>query len=178
MKLIKYKTLTSTYYIDIAKTIFSPNKTKILTVADRYEIPFDDGKIHAFNKQTLYNYTYTNILCNSLDGIQLDGYSNYIVMRNGEVFSLQYNKVLEQHKQYRQGIQNKYDLTVRLTHDHNDSRPTWLLHRLIATAFIPNPDNKPEVNHIDGNPSNNSVEKNYKKILKDYNIKFIIINGQ
>lgn len=32
------------------------------------------------------------------------------------------------------------------------------LHRLIAEAFIPNPDNKPEVNHIDGNPLNNSIE--------------------
>lgn len=34
----------------------------------------------------------------------------------------------------------------------------YLIHRLVAQAFIPNPDNLPEVNHKDGNKANNCVD--------------------
>lgn len=34
---------------------------------------------------------------------------------------------------------------------------SFLIHRLIATAFIPNPNNLPIINHIDGNALNNSI---------------------
>ncbi len=40
----------------------------------------------------------------------------------------------------------------------NKNVKKFQLHRLVGIAFIPNPENKPEINHIDGNPSNNKVE--------------------
>jgi hypothetical protein len=40
---------------------------------------------------------------------------------------------------------------------HKDNRYTKKVQRLVATEFIANPENKPVVDHIDGNPLNNCV---------------------
>lgn len=39
----------------------------------------------------------------------------------------------------------------------NGIRRNFKIHRMIAIHFIPNPENKPQVNHKDGNKANNSI---------------------
>ena len=50
----------------------------------------------------------------------------------------------------------------------NTKKRKFLVHRLVATAFIPNPSNFPQINHKDENRLNNSIE-NLEWCTAEYN---------
>ncbi len=53
---------------------------------------------------------------------------------------------------------------------------TTYVHRFLAEKYIPNPENKPCINHIDGNKSNNSID-NLEWVSKRENCEHARLNG-
>ena len=99
----------------------------------------------------------------------IKGYEGkYMVSNLGRVKSLNYSNT------GKEGILNARDngkgyLRVILWKDGKDKK--YRINRLVAQAFIPNPDNLPEVNHKDEDKTNNRVE-NLEWCSRQYNVEY------
>lgn len=59
----------------------------------------------------------------------------------------------------------------------NGIRHQELIHRLVAQSFVPNPLNKPIINHLDNNPQNNDAT-NLEWVTQSENIKYSYKQGR
>lgn len=76
-----------------------------------------------------------------------------VAIPNSKLGTVGYRTYPERIKPCVENRRGYYQVTLSKETKHR----TLSVHRLVALAFIPNPDNKPYVNHIDGNKKNNCV---------------------
>jgi hypothetical protein len=81
--------------------------------------------------------------------MELDGYENYIIYKDGKVFNKKYNRLLRQ----------RIDSTgyYKVTLSKNGISKNFRIHRLLAIHYLPNPNNYNVIDHIDRNPLNNEL---------------------
>ena len=98
----------------------------------------------------------------------------YMVSNFGNVMSVPCMQTRRGHQYYKVGMEvlshdnGRGYKVISLYKDGIQHQTT--VHRLVAEAFIPNKENLPEVNHMDGNKSNNHVE-NLEWVTKSENIR-------
>ena len=96
--------------------------------------------------RTLKNFENYYIISNTGIIKSVDRYVNCGIKYN--------NKVLKKGKEIKPIIVKGY---YNVSLSKNGKSKQYSIHRLVAQTFIPNPNNLPQVNHIDGNKLNNCV---------------------
>lgn len=140
------------YEINIRGDVYSKKRDRIL-----FPTPGTNGipRISLFKNGQIYHRGVHKLISQSFppehgkEWSDIDGFSDYEVSKNGEVYSRLSGKVMTPKSN------GKGYLSVELC--KNGKKFTKGIHRLVAKAFIPNPENKPEVNHRDGDKSNNQL---------------------
>ena len=89
---------------------------------------------------------------------------DYEITREGQVYNKKWNRYVKLQK-HRKGY-----VCV------NICGGSKLVHRLVAEKYIPNPENKPQVNHKDGDKTNNCVE-NLEWVSNQENRNHAVKNG-
>lgn len=76
--------------------------------------------------------------------------NNYLVSDDGRIKSKRFNKILTPKKNW-----DGY-LRIQIWKDNKNRFVSW--HRIIAETYVPNPENKPFINHKNGNKQDNRAE--------------------
>lgn len=95
---------------------------------------------------------------------KIKGYSHYRIYNDGRIYSEFINR-------YISSTEDSYHYLQNTLIDDKGNRKTIKTHRLVAMAFLPNPENLPDVNHKDFNRKNNNVN-NLEWCTEKYNTQY------
>ena len=104
------------------------------------------------------------------------GYENeYQINQFGEIRTLKDSPKLKKYNVLKPQINKRNGYVYQMLYK-NGKEKLLRVHRLVAMAFLPNPNNLPQVNHKDGNKQNNSVD-NLEWCEQSYNMKHAFKTG-
>lgn len=85
---------------------------------------------------------------------RIEGYEQYEVSNLGRIKSFKQNSTKGE---ISLGNRDKKGYLTKTLYSGDGSKKTFKVHRLVAEAFLPNPDDLPQVNHKDENKTNNEI---------------------
>ena len=104
------------------------------------------------------------------------GYENeYQINQFGEIRTLKDSPKLKKYDVLKPQISKRNGYVYQMLYKKGKEK-LLRVHRLVAMAFLPNPNNLPQVNHKDGNKQNNSVD-NLEWCEQSDNMKHAYKNG-
>lgn len=86
--------------------------------------------------------------------MEIQDYPNYLIYPNGKIWG---KKTKGRKEGFMKIHIDKSQGYYRISLTNENGNKKFRLHRLIAQNYIPNPNNYPEVDHIDGNTLNNDI---------------------
>lgn len=102
----------------------------------------------------------------------ITSYESYLISENGDIYSKKtFKKFYINIERFK-----KYKTRVQIGIKNKNGHKNFLIAGLLANTFLPNPDNKKEANHIDGNFYNNYVS-NLEWLTHQENMDHAFKNG-
>lgn len=145
-----------TYINQNAMFINDENNDKYLLIIENnvsktngYLVPYGQYKVEIYieeNREYFSKFIYDQK--NSIKVKKIENLERYFISNDGRVISTRKGTFIKPSMSGGYKQVGLYNNILNITQ-------TFRVHRLVAQAYIPNPENKPEVNHIDGIKTNN-----------------------
>jgi hypothetical protein len=142
-------------HIDGDKTNPKLSNLECITQSENVKHAYETGLYNPINSSVINNCeSYdenNNIEYDETTFKEIPGYPNYNATYDGKIYNNKICKFMVLQKTH----EGYFRISIR---DGDGKQNKFLVHRLVAITFIPNPLNKPQVNHKDNDKTNNCVD--------------------